>query len=184
MGRKRIKQIRLSMNECSNIHLIITGYMYPIPESLINNIDLFVSTAGSSICSYRYHRPTIMVHPSTGEPVGILGLDDMKGKTMYDVMSDVSIYDCIDRTLKNINNISYRYNYYEDYYQDMYKEFDRQLSFADIIQNREYYDEKLLMKIRTAYIKGHIWHRLIGHLLGAKGLNLIIELCKTIHGGV
>ncbi len=179
-GKKRLQEIRKEMKGCENIHLIITGYMYPIPVSLLQNIDLFVSTAGSSRVTYRFHRPTIRVHPVTGEPVGILGLDNLQGKTMYDTISDMTVADCIEKTLKNVDKIKYSFNRYEDYYQKMFAEFNRQLSFSDIVIQKDYYDEELLMHITTSHIKWHSMHKIVGHIAGANGLNKIIGLYKRL----
>jgi hypothetical protein len=176
--RKSLSELK----KCTNVHVVVTGYLYPIPLSLIRNIDLFVSTAGSSTSSYRFHRPTVRVHPITGEPCGIVGLDDLNGRTMYDVMPDTTICECMERALKNADKIEYVYNGYDDYYERMKTEFDRQLKIADIPCRVEYYDEMQLMKIKTTRIRGNKLHQIVGHLIGAKGLNMFIALCKTISG--
>ena len=169
------------MDKAPNIHLLITGYLYPVPASLLRNIDVFASAAGSSTVSYRYHRPTIRVHPLTGEPCGILGLDDMEGKTIYDTIPGVTLGECIERAIMNADKIQYAYNYYEDYYEIMSKEFDRQLAFMSIPRPKEYYDEERLMRIKTTRIKGHFFHWIVGHIFGANGLNGLIRLLKLLH---
>ena len=181
-GPKRIRKIREEMKAFPNIHLVITGYIYPIPVSLVNRVDVFVSTAGSAGATYRYHRPTVKVRPNDGKPVAVLGLDSMRGKTMYDALEGVTIEACIARALRNRDRIIYYYNYYEDYQESMYQEFARQLDFADRVPEKAYYDETLLTRIRITYIKGHTVHRVIGHLFGANGLNRFIVLMKKIKG--
>ena len=168
-------------HQYTNIHVFITGFLYPVPASLIKRIDLFISTAGSANLTYRFHRPTIRVHPITGEPSGILGLDDLSGKTMYDVMGDTTVKDCMVRALSEADRIEYIYNYYDDYFEKMNVEFARQVSFASIIQQKEYYDEELLLKIKTTRIKGHQLHRVLGHCIGAEGLNRTISLMRKIY---
>ena len=183
-GRNRVRQLRRLVKGCGNIHLTITGYLFPIPESLIEKIDLFVSTAGSTSCTYRFHRPTVRVHPVTGDPVGIVGLDDLTGKTMYDPMPGATIPGTIQRALSRASDIVYIYNRFEDYDEAMRREFDRQLGLAAAVRDRGYYDEGLLMRIRTTHIKGHAWHRLVGRLFGARALNLLVGLFKAVTGGV
>ena len=178
-GKKRIAQIREVMSRSKNIDLIITDYLYPIPASLINSIDLFVSTAGSSVVSFWNHQPTIMVHPVTGEPTGILGLDDFEGRTMYDSLCGETVSDCIGRAIRNIDKIEYTHGF-DDYDQDMFAEFDRQLSFADIAGESKYYSTAQLMKICPTHIKGQKAHYILGHVLGARGMNKTIELAKKI----
>ena len=179
-GRKRLRQILQEMKACDTIHTIITGYLYPIPASLLRNIDVFVSTAGSATVSYRFHRPTVIVHPSTGEPCGVLGLGESGAKTMYDPLPDTSLEACIESALAHADEINYVYNGYEDYTQRMNIEFARQLSIAETAAQKEYYDEARLMKIRTTHIKGHTVHWLVGHTIGAAGLNRFVSAYKIV----
>lgn len=181
-GRKRIGKIRRQVEECKNINLVITGYLYPIPKTLIEKVDVFVSTAGAVNASYRFHRPTVRVHPLTGEPVGIMGLDDLEGKTMYDIMPGTTVKECIERALSNAGDIYYKYNYYEDFYELMSKEFDRHLMIAERQPELEYYDAKELIKITPTHIKGRALHWLVGHIGGAGLLNRLVKLYKRLKG--
>ena len=182
MRKKRIRWIRREMRECGNIRLTVTGFMYPIPRTLIEKIDLFVSTAGSTDVTYRFHRPTIKVHPLTGEPVGVFGLDDITEKTLFDVKPEMTIESCIERALANADRIEYRFDYYNVYYQLMDAEFARQLTIAERAPQAEYYDEEKLMNLRTTRIKAHFLHRLIGHLFGANALEGAVNLLKRLGG--
>lgn len=167
---KGILKIREEMATYKNVRLIITGNMYPIPLSLLKRIDVFVSTAGSARVSYKRQRPTIRVHPVSGEPDGVIGLDfDILKRSMYDTIPGLSIKDCLERALANEGNIVYNDQWDDSYYASMYAEFDRQLSFADTSIQQKYYDEKQLLRIRTAHIRRHFLHWLSGHLVGSRG---------------
>ena len=179
-GKKRIQHIQESMSACRNIHMVITGYIYPIPAALIKRIDLFVSTAGSASVTYRYHRPTIKVHPDTGAPSAIMGLEGMETKSMYDVLPGITIEECIEKALLNRDRLRYDFHYYEDYQQRMNAEFDRHLEIAAITKTKEYYDETSLMQIKPTHIKGQKFHWAVGHAIGAKGLNRVVEFLKTV----
>lgn len=48
----------------ANVNFIITGFMYPIPKSFIEKMDVFVSTAGSSRIPIKYGKPSISVTSS------------------------------------------------------------------------------------------------------------------------
>ena len=181
-GPQKIREIREGFRDNSNIHLIITGYMYPIPITLINSIDLFISTAGSALVSFRCHRPTIKVHPTTGDPVGILGLGSSENKMMYEIMPDVSIYECIEKAISELDQIDYWDDSYADYEAIMSKEFERQISFANREKEKVYYDERQLIKIKPTHIKNHKLHRIVGHLAGAKALDLFVILYKKTCG--
>lgn len=183
LGKKPIRQIRAQMKRYANIRLLITGNLYPIPASLLKNIDVFVSTAGSSMVSYRMHRPTVWVNPTTGAPVGILGLDDLTGKTMYDNMPDTTVAECIERALANADSIEYKYNGYEDYYKTMSEEFDRHLAIAGTVGQKEYYDDQRLMAIESTHIKGQRLHWIAGHVIGADGLNMFAHVYRVLRWG-
>ncbi len=179
----KIVQIRKRLQVFKNVNLIITGNMYPIPKSLLNNIDVFVSTAGSAGVTYRSKRPTVRVHPVTGEPVGIIGLDyEPSEKNMYDVTPGLTIEDCIERALANADAIVFRHGLDNDFFKVMKEEFNRQLSFANTVTSKAYYDEDLLMRIKSTHISSHFLHWLVGHLFGAKGMNKLEDLKRGYRG--
>ena len=174
---KRQKMIREELSGCSNADLIITGNMYPIPLSLLKNIELFVSTAGSAAVTYKSYRPTVRVHPLTGEPVGVIGLDfDQMEKNMYDVDPELTIPGCIERALKNADSIVYKNTFDDGYRERMDAEFKRQLSFADNNIPKAYYDEALLMRMKTANISSHFTRWAACHVLGGRGLRKLEEI--------
>ena len=180
IGKNTIRKIRREMKACGNIHTIITGYLYPIPASLLRNIDVFVSTAGSATVSYRFHRPTIIVHPIDGRPCGVLGLGESGIRTMFDPLPDTPLEACIESAVAHADEINYIYNGYEDYTERMNNEFARQLFIADTVTRKEYYDENRLLTIRSALIRGHKLHWLVGHTIGAAGLNSFVNSYKTV----
>ena len=168
----RVKEdrIREALNECDNINLVFTGNVYPIPRSFIEKVDVFVSTAGAANATYRAGRPTVRVHPVTGEPVGIIGLDfDLKEKSMYESTSDITIENCIDRAIKNAGAIIYNSNFDHEYYDQMKAEFNRQISFVDHMATKEYYENNLLRQLKTPGLRHHYLYWIIGHLVGGVG---------------
>ena len=178
-GKAREAEIREMFSGMDNVRLLITGNMYPLPRSLLDRIEVFVSTAGSATATYRAHRPTVRVHPVTGEPVGVIGLDfALKERTMYEVTPGLTVPECIDRALRDRDRIRFEDDLGEDYYRQMHGEFDRQLAIADRDLPAEYYGEKQLLRIRTAHIHRHFSHWLSGHLLGGVGHERIRLLRK------
>lgn len=53
--------VRNAYSEVKNANLLFLGYLYPIPENLLTNIDAFVSTAGSARVPMYCGKPTISV---------------------------------------------------------------------------------------------------------------------------
>ena len=67
------KNIRKLFKSVNNVTLVITGYIYPIPSSLLNSCDAFFSSSGSALVCMRSGVPTICYDASDFRPIGILG---------------------------------------------------------------------------------------------------------------
>lgn len=168
-NNERIMFIRNKFGSLPNVHLIMTGNMYPIPLSFAKRIDIFISTAGAASATYNVGIPTIRVNPLNGDVVGIVGLDFMPGeKSMFDSSPDLILKDYINKALKQRDMIVYS-NDIEDYYKRMFDEFDRQLCFTKSIDSNAYYEKKKLFKIKTANARRKAFW-IIGHLFGNKGI--------------
>lgn len=80
-----------------NVKCLITGLIYPIPYSMITQMDVFVSTAGSAHISNKYGIPTISIDVLSFEAIGILGYTtssalykgDKRVKTLEEYIEDV-----------------------------------------------------------------------------------------------
>nr|AHF24541.1 conserved hypothetical protein [uncultured bacterium Contig248] len=175
----REEAIRGILSDCANVNLVMTGNIYPIPLSFVKNVDVFVSTAGSAGATYRAGRPTVKVHPTTGDPIGIIGLDYFLGdKTMYDASGGMTIEDCIERALRQAGEITYDHGFDEAYEQKLRDEFARQLSFVDETGENGYYNSEKLMCIRTQPVHSHKLQRTIGRLFGSAALEKVKALRK------
>lgn len=158
-GRK--SSLRKKLKKCSNVNLVFTGDVYPVPLSFAKKMDVFVSTAGSSYATYGCGIPTVKMNTITGKPIGIIGLDfDLKEKNLYSDEQDITFADCIERAVSEREKIEYKYSIDENYYKRMNEEFMRQLLFADNGKEREYYDDKLLFKLKRPKL-----NQLLGCLL-------------------
>lgn len=174
--RGKYEYVRKQMKACDNVNLVLTGDMYPIPLAFAEKIDVFVSTAGAATATYSAGFPTVKVNPITGEAIGIMGLDNIEGKSMYRRSSDLTIPESIDKTFKETDKIEYKANLGKEYKDRMYTEFERQVSFTSIIEGEEYYDKSLLLRLRTPNhdrTRVHLIHCILGHVFGANILELI-----------
>ena len=168
--KDRKKTIPLKLGSIPNIHVVMTGNIYPIPRSFGKRFDVFVSTAGAAGATYNEGYPTVNVNPLNGEPIGVIGLDYMKEeKTMYESSPDMTIEDCIDKAITQRNKIIFTDGHGEEYEKKMEAEFERQLSFLHFTDEKDYYDENLLMRMKQPHTRFPIRHRLLGHLLGGNG---------------
>ena len=167
-GKK--EEIRKKLSSFSNIHAVMTGDVYPIPRSFASKIDVFVSTAGAANATYKEKYPTVKVNPLNGEPVGVTGLDYMPGeKNMYASSPDLSIEKCIDNAIFNRDKIRFVLGNGDEYISRMNTEFQRQLSFLDFTDQKEYYDTELLMKIKQSNTRFPWLILFLGHILGGDG---------------
>lgn len=64
-----------------NINLIFTGYLYPVPRTLIKQIDVCISGSGASIAMTAEGVSTICVDPRDCQAIGVLGINTLT--TLY-----------------------------------------------------------------------------------------------------
>jgi len=67
------KRIRSILGVIPNVELLMPGFMYPIPQAILNKVDVFISSAGSAGVSYRNGRPTIAIDGRDNMAIGVLG---------------------------------------------------------------------------------------------------------------
>lgn len=67
------KQIKKLFAKFTNVHVFITGFLFPIPLSLIRKVDVFLSSAGSASATFRLGIPTISYDAKDLQPIGIMG---------------------------------------------------------------------------------------------------------------
>lgn len=95
--RDNIDKLYAIIEQINNVSLKVTGYIYPIPEKMIQLMDLCIAGAGSAtaICTYC---PTISVDVIKCEALGILGLDT-QDTVVGDNLAIMSMYDYIENIL-------------------------------------------------------------------------------------
>lgn len=65
-----IKKLFVNHN---NVELLVTGYMFPVPLSLLNRCEAFITSAGSAWVCMRTGIPTISYDGNDLRPIGIMG---------------------------------------------------------------------------------------------------------------
>lgn len=178
-NEKTAKRISEIAQDCHNVTLLFTGSLYPIPISLINNIDLFISTAGAANGTYKQKKPTIEVHPISGEALGIIGCDFSPGeKTMFETDGRHTISDCIDRIVNHKATIVYNTVSEDIYNNAMEAEFKRQLEIAYSNSAQEYYDKGKLYEIKTPFKRHHNLYACVCHITGGKLFQRLLKVCQ------
>ncbi len=68
-----VNDIKSLIKPINNVRLFITGYLYPIPRDMFNEIDICIASAGCINVSVREGTHTIAVNTITGKVTGVPG---------------------------------------------------------------------------------------------------------------
>lgn len=165
------KKIKLLFKDVSNAELFITGYIYPLPISLVSSLDVCFSTASSTlITAIDIGIPTISVDTFTGQPIGIL--DYTTTETMYADENDTTTFrDLLDRILKDDYCKKHERKGMEGSKMDdsFITEVKRELEFVQKQKNLQYYDTTTLKPMSIKYKA----YSLIGKTLGIQMLEIV-----------
>lgn len=66
-------QIKRMFSKYPNVYVLITGFLFPVPLSLIRRVDVFLSSAGSASATNQLGIPTISYDTIDKQPIGIMG---------------------------------------------------------------------------------------------------------------
>lgn len=169
-NKRYLKHLSGLFTSINNVRLIITGYIYPIPFDLVNQIDIGFGTAGGAeIVALQLHKPCISVDSYSGEPIGVLNYSTKE--TTYKTSSSLNSFpQLIDDIIQN--------NFYKDketlgmkyIASDWSKEVQRQFeTFVYSTQEQAYYDINRLKAETPKYII----YTIIGKVFGARVLQLV-----------
>jgi hypothetical protein len=107
----QLNRIKKIVKGTDNLKLYITGFIYPVPISLIMVPDLFISSAGSCRMSAMHGKLTISIDTNDFKPIGIFGVNT--NNTIHRVNEEkVELENLIDDILmKNLYKSSeFKYN--------------------------------------------------------------------------
>lgn len=176
---KIINNIKDEIERHSNIILYISGYIWPIPESVFSHIDAFVSGAGSALISANMGVPTINMDVLTNKPIGII--DDalsLHCDPMKEVDSKVEDYlnkILINKTFPEVlNRISI-----EDEWKVICADFEKQITQIEKISSeRQYFETDNIWDHRTI----HRFQKLIAKWTSYKFFLLVQKMYSWIGG--
>lgn len=136
------QKIKETFQGLNNVTLLMPGYVFPIPRSIMNKIDLAIASSGSAAVLADEGVTTITMDGEDGQPIGVLGYDTQERLfrnqpqkyTLYEIMNEVIF-----------NNYLSRYEYHiegsldDEAYMEQYFDFIEKSE-----KNKEYYDMNLL----------------------------------------
>ena len=70
---EELETIRKTASEAANLSLYVTGAIFPVPKKLLDQMDVFVSSAGAAATSANLGYVTIVIDANDFEPIGVLG---------------------------------------------------------------------------------------------------------------
>ena len=70
--KQNVKQIKTLFTNVKNCRIFITGFVYPIPESILQKSDICISSAGSVGMAARYGIPSISIDSVDYKPIGVM----------------------------------------------------------------------------------------------------------------
>jgi hypothetical protein len=175
-GAIESKMLEMSKG-CENLHLILAGEMFPVPERLFKAMDVCIGSWGSATVAARAGAKTIRLSNDTQViPQGLIGYtltkepySDYKcyAGTLIEVIEDVLVRG-------KYNNMEYMPpSLYPDYHEEHKKHMD---FIEQSCQIREYYD---INKIKPQNIKQYIKKYLIMGL-GIKRADYCFNIFRKI----
>lgn len=73
-GRSIRNKIEYLFKDVSNVSLVFTGFLFPIPRLLLNMIDIGISSSGSVLSMAEEGVPTIAIDAHDMQPLGVYGI--------------------------------------------------------------------------------------------------------------
>lgn len=151
IGGPNLSETDCQAAEAENLHILNTGYITPIPESLIKKLEVGIATSGSVKAIAQYDIPTIAADVSTGEATGVYNYDTLdalhgEGQDLC-VLLDRIVFGKYCQTTKKLRDSSV----FQEAYNRGYEEHFEFLSRMETA--RAYYD---VCSIRNARHQGII----------------------------
>lgn len=174
--KRQLNNIKNELGKCQNVHLILTGALYPVPKSLVQNMHVFISAAGSASATYYANCPSIKLDYNTGKPMGLYGYDITLNDLKKRPDKNISLEQYLDSVLIDHVQIKYQENYDEWYSNRMKEEFDRHIAIATEPINSEYYD---VISIKHATLPYKLCS-IICHVFGSKVAYRILESIRIM----
>lgn len=157
------EQIQRLFAKYSNVHVHITGFIFPIPLSLIRKADVFLSSAGSASTTFRLGIPTISYDVRDWQPIGIMG-KTTKHAMFRDNEVKVKGSDLLQEIL-----VEKKYNFVAVPFEKKELDYSSHLAFlSKSASNVEYFDFSKYEISRIEEIKIFIYK-----LLGYRGYKMI-----------
>lgn len=119
--KRKHRKIVQAFRGFKNVNCVVTGYLFPIPETLFEKVDIFIGAAGSASISWKYDVPTIALDINDYKPIGVLGYTAYK--TLYrEKEAEFSVSELLDLIIYHdyLQNMEYRKSKSPSDYHDVF----------------------------------------------------------------
>lgn len=176
------KQQSALFEDVNNMDYINTGYLYPIPQSLLSHLDIAIASCGCVTVAVRAGIKTIAYADNEYEPYGLVGYDLRKRNLKDNTRCGLSLSELLEEVLLG--------TYIERYeYVDLYKEAPSNerimellltdLKYMTVVGEKVYYDTTRIYPNVFLY---RLYIKTIGRVLSFKKiLNLYLRSKSFIH---
>lgn len=131
----------------SNVHIVMTGEIYPIPRFLIQSCDVMLAVAGCALISHDEGVKTITIDANDMKAIGVLGYTTSNA-TSRDSEKSVDIEFVMEQVIKKQSLGELRYPVISTKF-DVFKAFDSHMEFLNCSeQDKNYYDWKSIIRLR------------------------------------
>ena len=163
----------------SNLDYVNTGFLYPIPQSLLAHLDIAIGTSGCISVGVRNGVKTIAYADNDNQPYGLMGYDLLERKLQNNERCGLSLSDLLEDIL--FGSYCDRYEYKQLYkpvlsYDRIMEVLMNDITYMTAPVSNEYYDTSKILPqqfLRRAYVK------IIGGIIPYSSVLQILKKVKS-----
>ncbi len=166
-----VRYIRNCFSEVKNVHLIITGSIFPIPEKFILDCNLFIGSAAGAGIPYRKNVQTIALDGHDGKPIGVLGYTVFAPDFLYRPkgIEIIELNDLLEKVICTDYLTKYKYVPYVNELSDYDAQYFSHIeAFNNTQEGKKYYrvDEIKYKSLNDAFERKMFLKKILLKMLG------------------
>lgn len=175
------KKIKNAFQEIDNVTLLLPGYVFPIPRSIMKNIDLAIASSGSAAVLADEGVTTITMDGEDGQPIGVLGYDTQE-RLFRTEPRKFELSNLMNEVI--FNGYLSRFKYHmekgldDDAYMEQHFDFTKRSK-----QSKEFYNVELFKNNRPKLLFKRIFINCFGVFWYRKLSENVHKRCKLISKG-
>lgn len=181
--QKDIEKIYALVENISNLSVYITGPIFPVPKHLLDQMDVFISSAGAARTSADAGYITITIDANDFEPIGILGYTTNDNVHRNPALPHESTEALLHRILinKEFSESAPTITLSTPDFMEMFKDHMAYLDRSS--KDRQYYDMRKLRPKLVSILWNRLLHPSVKETLSPRKATRTVNLL-TFHGSV